>query len=755
MIIASLLLALAQAQAADPAAQFPDAYEDPAARNLVQQARAARDRNERLVTSYTALVKQRIGVGIRALSRDRMLFRQEMVARIDWKRDAPSRVEVIGARQGIPVVYRGDHVPEDLDAQVKSLVLNPAEDYLRLIGGDDDEGFIYPLRQGGEADYRFASGDTTTITLQNGRQIRLLALKVMPRRADWRLMSGTLWFDGDTHGLVQVAFRPARPFEFRRDISEADREDVPGFVNPTAEVKFITLEYGLYENRWWMPRYMAIDASGSMGSWLNMPLKIERIYEDYEVEGGTPPQPGSSFVPAGTVRRRDRDTMRTIADSAERHRVADSIGTVVRACIDSARAVDRERQRERGPVRGDRGRELRRDIRQCTRPWNSDTSLVVVVPPDSLQMLNNPELGPPILAMGDMITESELRGLATAIEQLPASRPWDPRLALPTGVSALVQHARYNRIEALSLGVKGTLDLGPVKLDGLARLGMADLVPNAELTLVRTGPSSRLTFGAYRRLAAANPDTRPFGAVNSFLGLVAQRDDGEYFRTLGAEFTAGNTNAGWWSFRAYAERQRPAEVETSASLPRLFNSDRSFRPNIAADSADQVGAALTFRGARTVSRSLTLSGETTLDGAFGDFDLGRASATLRLIVTPEGPLAGAVTASAGTSTGTVPVQSRFFLGGPATLRGYTGGAISGEAFWAGRIEVGNAFPAARVTLFTDVGWAGTRAQFAKGRPLIGAGVGGSFLDGLVRLDLSRGLRAPTGWRFDFYLDGVL
>ncbi len=733
-----------------------DSYADSATARLVTAARAARERNERLVTSYTATVKQRIGVGVRAFSRDRMLYRQEMVAKISWKRDAPSTIELIGAREGVPIALRGDRLPEDLDSQAGSLVLNPAEDYLRLIGGDDDEGFIYPLRTGGEADYRFAAGDTTTITLQNGKRIRLVSLRIIPRRADWRLISGTFWYDAETLGLVQAVFRPARPFEFRRDISEQDREDVPGFVNPTGEVKFITLEYGLYESRWWMPRYVAIDASGEMAG-VVVPFRMERVYEDYEVEGGTSPPEGSTFRPAGTVRRRERepfDSATSIADSIAANEVADSISAEIAACVDSVSRYLPETPRT-GVSRGyDRGRIIRVRIRACRRRAYEQKNLLVIIPPDTAQLLTSPHLGAPILAMGDLITEDEIRGMADAIGKLP-STPWQTNLTLPRGVSSLLQHARYNRVEALSLGLSGTLDLGPLALRGIGRLGVADLVPNGELSLTRAAPNTRWSFTGYRRLAAANPDTRPFGPVNSTLALLAQRDDGEYYRTLGAEFTAQNANAGWWLFRIFAERQRPAEVETAASLPHLWNTDNAFRPNILADSAEAAGASLTLRGAKPLSRAVQLGAEATVDGAVGDFDLARASATLRLYVTPEGPLAGAVTASAGTSTGTVPTQGRFFLGGPATLRGYAGGVLSGDAYWSARAEIGNSFPAARVTLFTDVGWAGPRQEFIRGRPLIGSGVGASFLDGLVRLDLSRGLRAPTGWRFDFYLDGIL
>ena len=61
----------------------------------------------------------------------------------------------------------------------------------------------------------------------------------------------------------------------------------------------------------------------------------------------------------------------------------------------------------------------------------------------------------------------------------------------------------------------------------------------------------------------------------------------------------------------------------------------------------------------------------------------------------------------------------------------------------------------RLALFGDAGWAGVRGEFAKQAPLLAWGVGASFLDGLVRLDISRGVRWPAGWRVDLYWDGAL
>ncbi|MGE0555183.1 MAG: BamA/TamA family outer membrane protein, partial [Gemmatimonadales bacterium] len=495
------------------------------------------------------------------------------------------------------------------------------------------------------------------------------------------------------------------------------------------------------------PRYVAIDATGGMGSWLNVPLRIERRYEDYEVEGGTPKPEGSTFRPAGTVRRRELDS---IADPVRRKAVADSIEKARDECIDEAT----DRDRPDGVSRSEHRRQMRSEIRRCVRRDRDDSNLIVKIPEDSAALLTHPELGEPILAMGDLIDETELQSLGDALGALPKT-PWTAQVQLPRGVSSLLQHARYNRVEALSLGASGKLDLGRLQVDGLARIGLADGVPNAELSVSRRSPNAAMALTGYRRLATANPETRPFGLVNSSTALFSQRDDGEYFRTLGVEWTAANTNSGWWSLRLYYERQRPAQVETSASLPHLFDGSKLFRPNFQADSATQAGASLTLRGTKAVSRTLTLGAEANLQGGTGDFDFGRSSVTLRAFLAPPGPLAGAMTVSAGTSTGEVPLQSRFYLGGPATLRGYDGGVLAGSAYWTGRIEVGNAFPAARITAFSDIGWAGDRDRFGDGKPLLAVGIGASFLDGLVRIDLARALRAPTGLRLDFYFDGIL
>ncbi|MFI5207192.1 MAG: hypothetical protein ACHQX4_04150 [Gemmatimonadales bacterium] len=753
---------------------------DSAAAGLVARARAARQRNERLVTSYTADVSQRIGVGIHALSRDRMLFHQELAAHIEWYRDRPSRIDVKGARQGIPIAVRGEQVPEDLVDQVRWLVIDPSEDYLRVIGAADSEGFVYPLVVGGESMYRFRAGDTTTITLPTGHTVQLLELVVTPRRSDFRLMSGSLWFDADSYALVRAVFRPARPFDLRRDADSSDRGDYPSWLPGVGvEVKYVTLEYGLYEFRWWMPRYIAVDAIATMGSLVGVPIRYERTYSDYHVEGGTPPVAGSTFRPAGSVRRgrgalaRTRDSVRAREDSLRSSGVAAEVvaadtvlarliadSTALRTRTDSIRQVRRECMRhERDSLRAaERRRDSRPGVQVQVRVGRSscfppDTALMVVVPQDSMALLTNADLGRPILDMGDVISEGELEQVGREIGAL-GQRPWEFHPELPRGVGDLLGHFRYNRIEALSLGLGAQVDFGRLKADGSARVGVADWEPDFELGLTRPTENERFRLGGYRRLAAANPDVAPLDLGNSLTALLIGRDDGEYFRTLGAEVT-GAATSGWYRLRVFAERQRGASVGTEASLPHLFSPADTFRVNIAAQNADQAGAALTIRGSRTLSRALVVGAEASGEGATGTFRYAKGALTLRSTVLPPGPLVFGFEVAAGSSAGTVPVQSGYFLGGSPTLRGYDGGAFMGDAFWRGRFEVGTQLPAFRLAVFSDAGWAGARAAFQSGKAKWGGGVGASILDGLIRLDLARAFSAPRGWRFDIYLDGVL
>lgn len=709
-MLVALLLAL---QA--PVVPDSNAYLDAGARDLVRRARERRAQVDEAITDYHAQVQERIFLGLRALRRDRTFYQREMVGRVAWHRDGPDTVTMLGAREDIPVVFRNARVPEDLRSDAPDLAFDPGNE--RMGVGIGDSEFVYdPLAQGGESRYRFASGDTTVITLQDGRTIRLMELRILPRRDDFHLLSGSFWFEDEHVALVRAVFRPARAWDLEQDLDPGDKKDageIPGFLKPIrGEVRYITIEYALHEGKWWLPRLIALDAVATAGTLITTPLRYERVFSNFDVKVGppAPPAPADSMVDV----------------------IVDSVAT------DTA----------------DLGCRGRAECR-CTRRRCFDA--VVVLPPDTLSLLANPLLPRSLDDETPYLSTAEARDLGRAVGLLPAT-PWHvhpPALRLGPGGSGLV---RYNRVEALSVGARLELDFGRLTADAVVRVGVGDRWPNVELGIGHETPQLAVRVAAYRRLVAANPDTRPLGIGNSVSALTLGRDDGMYYRAWGGEllFRPLSTAAPTFEWRVFAEWERSAAKETDFSIPHLVRSQHTFHPNIVATSAREVGTALVLRGSRGVTtHGVTVGAELVMDAHLGTFEFARAGLTTRLTMPVSSHLIGAVELAAGTTGGDAPVQRFWYLGGPATLRGYSGGVIAGPDYWRGRVELANSFPAARIAAFSDVGWAGRGTDLAKGRPLAGVGLGASFLDGILRVDLARALVAPTGWRLDFYVDGIL
>ena len=696
------------------------AYLDARARDLVQRARERRTSAEETITDYHAQVQERISLGLRALRRDRTFYQREMAARLAWHRDGPDTVTMLGAREAIPVIYRGVRLPEDLERDAPDLGFEPGRG--RMSVGIGDSEFVYdPLAPGSESRYRFQSGDTTIITLQGGRTIRLLELRIIPRRDDFHLLTGSFWLEDEHAALVRAVFRPARPWDMERDLAQEDAkdaQDIPGFLKPIrAEVRYITAEYALIEGKWWLPRLVAVDAVATAGTLLATPLRYERVYSDFDVVTAPPgtPRPGVAAGEDSVA----ADTTPTPADSA-----------AIAACQGRAGC-------------------------RCTR--RRCHTAVVVVPDDTASLLASPLLPKSFDDAGPFLSSGEARELGRAVGVLPQT-PWHahaPSLSLGPGGAGLV---RYNRIEGLSIGARLGLDFGRLTSDVTARVGVSDGWPNLELGLGHESPYVSVRLAAYRRLAAANPDARPLGIGNSLGSLFLGRDDGVYYRSWGGELLLrpAATAAHSYEWRLFAEWQRPADKETDLSLPHLLRDRHRFRPNIAATAARELGTSLVLRGARGVStRGITIGAELGMAASLGTYDFARASVTTRLTTPLPQRLLGALELAAGATGGSAPLQSLWYLGGPASLRGYPGGAIAGPDFWRARVEVATASPGVRLATFADAGWAGVGTAFATGRPLVAVGIGASFLDGILRFDLARALVIPKGWRMDFYVDGIL
>lgn len=716
MHVAFLLVAL---QGVGPGAQAPGdtlrpvpdsadmatAYADAGTRELVRLARGRRGMMDASVYHYTATSHQQISVGIRALWRERLLYRRETAMTVDWWRDRPSSVRVEGAREAVPVAVEGLRVPDELASWARSFVPEPGDD--QLFAAPTENGFAWhPLVEGGEALYRYATGDSTVIQLQNGRRIRLVELRAIPRERDVRVVTGSFWIERDNHAIVQALFRPARSFDLERDLAEIDPgeedelDDVPAFLKPIRfDVDYVTVDYGLWEMRWWMPRLMAFRGTLSVGP-ATLPFSFEVRYMDYAVEAdpmGLPPVP-----PA--IRR------------------------------------------------------LAGDPTSEPRPYAFP---IRVTTADSAALLASPLLVESFYADGSpLITEAELDRLTERLGGLPPT-PWEagrPRVTPPwVPGRGLV---RYNRVEGLSVGARVDWDLGRARLDLTGRLGHADRELSTELGVEVPTLDRTWRLAGYRRLAVANPSVRALGLGNSVAALVIGRDDGVYYRSAGAELRVEPRDKAGYSVRVYGERQQGAGVHADFTVRELFGSDHAFRANIGADRVSQVGIDVTVGGERGLDPAgLRWGGWLDLRAETGTRTFARPGLTLRA----SGPLPGtgvlaALEMAGGTTfedpTAPAPIQASWFLGGPGTLRGFDGGALAGQDYGRVRAELATVLPAARIALFSDAGWAGSADAFEDEEIGVSVGVGASLLDGLLRVDLARVVQRGDGYRLELYVDAI-
>jgi hemolysin activation/secretion protein len=231
------------------------------------------------------------------------------------------------------------------------------------------------------------------------------------------------------------------------------------------------------------------------------------------------------------------------------------------------------------------------------------------------------------------------------------------------------------------------------------------------------------------------------------------RDDGFYYRTWGAELKGQKDQGIFNSWRLFGEQHCDATVHTefSVSHPGGVKGDLT---NINAVNGTIVGLSIGHHSSYGLDphgfRALT---DVKVEGAAGTFDYSRGSLQTTLSRGLGRALDGALTLGVGTSGGQVPTQKQFFLGGVQTVRGQRAGAAIGDAFWMSSLELGTRSVGIRKIVFGDLGWAGSRTNFSHpGRPLSGAGVGASFMDGLVRIDLAKGIYPEKSVRANLYVE---
>ena len=702
-----------------------DAYQDAQVEALLARARAARLRTVEGIDSYEGKLRQRIYTGLTALRfrRERGLFEHERIANIRWTSDGRRVIQWTGVRTAIPIAgldtgrpggaepmltlgdtsFVGVRANQQLERDMADDLLDetdmpgfdfdPGGDRLRF---GEDNWALDPLADTALAHYRFSSGDTLRIDLPADQpDLVLYEVLVEPRRADFNLVAGSLWFDSESASLVRATYKPARPYNLAID-EPGESDDVPGFLQPIeAEIDYITIEYSLQEQRYWLPRRFAFQGEARLGSFLRIPMTLEWNVGSYLVNEAARDLFVEGELPDGWRRQENMD-------------------------------VDQD--------------------------GNENPTIVIV--PTVEELRQSPDLSQRFGERSPLTFSSgEIDRLQDRLEGLlPTYQRFRPQFAwgLQRGM------VRYNRVEGLSVGTAVTVPLTPkFDFDGTVRLGGGDRDLNATSALLWGPESSRWTTEAYHRLESMSEFDNPFGLISSADALFLGGGAAQFYRatgvSLGYEALGERVR---YSVTGFSERQRGVALETDYFLFDRFIDD-TVDAVLAADDVNVAGvrgAVGWFRGIDP--NGLILTGRLAGEVGGGDRSYRRVMGAASLSHPLPLGLAGAIELGAGSTWGDVTLQREFFLGGSPSLRGFGTNHAHGTAFWRARGELATGLAAARIGVFSDVGWVGPRDDVRFDDPLLSVGIGTSLLDGLFRFDVARAVRGATGWKFHLYLDGL-
>ncbi len=188
----------------------------------------------------------------------------ELDVEVYWKAPNRSKQVILGWRDGsfLPneTSYHRDHL---------GIVTNNFGNVIRIGEGDEVRDAVHPLSPAGLTLYDYAIQDS--LSIRNGsRQVTVRAVAVRPKSFTRPLVVGTLYLDATTAELVRFRFSFTPAAYIDRDL-----EDIS-----------ITLENGLYEQRYWLPYRQEVEIRRRV-SWLDLPARgiIRGRWEigDYEL----------------------------------------------------------------------------------------------------------------------------------------------------------------------------------------------------------------------------------------------------------------------------------------------------------------------------------------------------------------------------------------------------------------------------------------------------------------------------------------
>ena len=731
------------------------AFKDNQARELFTRARNSRVQQDSSLVSYDATVRERMaaGISIGENGREHRMYSLEAAARVRWQRGIGAYVDLTGGRVGIPMAppsaERDSHVENIADGAYSTVPYFPGQESL-WIGGTigsnqiNDRQVVNPLADGAEAYYTYEAGDSITYVPGDGREVRVRELRVRPRTPSWNLAVGSLQFDMATGQVVAASYRLAAP----QDVMSSVRDALPDTARtarravtivkalaPSVESQFdeILIEYALHEGRFWLPRVRTAKGTISVGA-IRMPARFEQAFS-YDRINAVPPLTPIAVDTATVARLRIPDSLRGAAAQKYRDSVMSLRSERSRARRDSVTQAPCDTTGRRSLAHYQRAAQLR---------------VAVSFPCDIDKLTTSPDLPKSIYDDDTTFTLGNLEDLAKRALGMEAQAAFSLFRPQSGNWKYGLTMSRFNRVEGFSTALRYDQQFGAGFAGAaIARIGSGDERGYGELSLSRTNVATTVSIGGYHRLTAANDWGNPLSFGASMRGMFFGRDEGFYYRATGWEMNLRTGGSLQRSLRFFAEEQRSAAQATDFSI------GGRFIPNVTATTVRLGGAALRVThdlGRDPLGfRALT---DVRVEAAGGDSTFARGSIELTLSRGLPGNFATALTLAGGTTAGGVPPQRRWYLGGTQSVRGQRADtAFSGNAFWLARVEIGRELRVARPSVFADFGWVGDRATKMAdiGRPMSGVGIGMSFLDGVVRFDLSRGIYPRENFHFDLSL----
>ncbi|HKV76247.1 MAG TPA: hypothetical protein VJN95_17140 [Gemmatimonadales bacterium] len=733
-MLISLLLPLALAGATGP--DSLPTFSDAATRELVMRGIARHASQDTLVSDYQARFRYRLSFGFGKGVWERVLTAavEEQEGNVHWQRPNDLKVDILGRRSearrsefNISSIFdRPWFVPRQVG------------DSVRAFGQDfPQRAALHPLAADGPQWYRYAIVDSLTVRDPSGTEVRLRGVRVMPVRPGAALVAGTLWFDLASAEVVRFSFRflGGQVWVDPDGTTHEDTVDARKANKIISQVLTLDadLQYALQEGKYWMPYRQILSGRVVVPFFGNIviPFETETRFEDYQINSGAAiafavPLPDTTLP-------------------------ADSVQALERARRDSIRADRRKHDRS-----GDDGHDDAENNypREWAGRWPGGRYEIHRAPNDSLKQYA--EWGDSLVMdrnPGDAERIREVEAdLAKLSDQLPSDITGVPRHGIPLEKYADI--VRYNRVQGVSLGLDYRWrpeGWAFSRLEAGARFGIADARPLGRLGLVRDAPSGRLSVWAFHDLLEPDPFSRGRTLSNTINATFSAHDEADYYLATGATigFDQSLRRGLNWSITGGVEWQQSVSAIAHSAVNDFLGGDGQFPDN------------------PPVTEGTYAVGSTRLDG-----DLGRARWSLGVSGIAGSPATGGhvfgqwiqriggrrgltLRLRSGIASDPDISQLGFRAGGLESVRGFDYGTQRGQAYWALQSDFTPFKGWFKPVFFADAGQAARPADFGGTNVLVGAGIGLSLIDGLIRFDFSHPITpSGGGLRFDLVIRGA-